>query len=164
MRWIIALAPLALAACGEQSAEEKEAERKAAVAEVEANQKPPPEQLTLDPIRYPEIEKYDLFGAGCSFTPDGQGLGTVVLANPDKGYFIRDGELQALAADMGSAELPYLARRKYDGLAYSFTLDLDDGSGEQSGYETTDYRGRLAIRDGADNILYRAEGLVQCGA
>tara|TARA_B100000678_G_scaffold69366_1_gene56871 strand:+ start:1012 stop:1506 length:495 start_codon:yes stop_codon:yes gene_type:complete len=164
LRWILALAPLALTACGDQSAEDKEAARKVAVAEVEANQKPPPEKLELDPIRYPEIEKYDLFGAGCSFTPDGNGIGTVALANPDKAYFIRNGELQALAADLGSRELPYLARQKYDGLAYSLTLELADESGKPSGHETIDYRGRLAIRDGADNVLYRAEGMVQCGA
>lgn len=164
MRWIAAFAPFALAACGGSTPAEEEAAREAAVAEVEANAKPPPEKLELDPIRYPEIEKHELFGAGCSFTPDGAGVRTVALAMADKGYMIRKGELLIFAADMGSAELPYLARRKYDGREYSFTLDLDEGSGEQSGYETSDYRGQLIVRDGSDTVVYDARGLVQCGA
>ncbi len=134
------------------------------MAEVEANQKPPPERLALDPIRYREIEKFGLYGAGCSFAPNGGGLGAVALAMADKGYFLREGELHTLAADMGSAELPYLARRKYDGLEFSFTLDLEGAEGQQSGYETTDYRGELTIRDSSDNVVYNATGPVQCGA
>ena len=165
MRLFLCLIPLALAACDNSPPADQEAEREAAVAEVQANQKPPPEDLTLDPIRYAEIEKYDLYGAGCSFTPEGEGLKTVALANPEMGYFIRRGELQTLAADMGSRELPYLARQKYDGREYSFTLAIEDGDeGTQSGYETTDYSGSLTVRDGADNVLYNERGLVQCGA
>lgn len=164
MRWTILVATLVLAGCGGSTPEEEEAARQAAVAEVEANQDPPLEKLTLDPIRYKEIEQHNLYGAGCSFTPDGAGLGTVALAMADKGYLIRKGELLVHAADMGSAELPYLARRKYDGREYSFTLDLDQEEGTQSGYETTDYRGRLTVRDGTDKVVYRADGPVQCGA
>ncbi|MBX7540756.1 hypothetical protein [Qipengyuania sphaerica] len=163
MRWILLAAPLVLVACG-PTAEEEEVARQRDIAEVEANQEPPPEQLALEPIRYREIEKYDLYGAGCSFTPDGAGLGTVALAMADKGYLIRKGELLIHAADMGSAELPYLARQKYDGREYSFTLDLDEAGGKQSGYETTDYRGELTVRDGNDNVVYQAKGPVQCGA
>lgn len=164
MRWIALALPFALLACDNPSPAEEEAARQQAVDEVNANQKPPPEELVLDPIRYPDIEKHDLFGAGCSFVPDGGGLGAVAIGMADKGYMIRKGELLVLAADMGSAELPYLARRKYDGREYSFTLDLDEAGGEQSGYETTDYRGTLTVVDGEGNVLYRAQGLTQCGA
>ena len=164
MRWFSILALIGLAACDSTTPAEQEAAREAAVAEVEANQEPPPEQLVLDPIRYAEIEKYEISGAGCAFAPDGGGLGAVALAMADEGYLIRKGELQTLAADKGSKELPYLARQKYDGREYSFTLDLDESSGEQSGYETTDYRGTLTVRDGSDRVLYRASGLTQCGA
>lgn len=164
MRWIALALPLALLACDEPSPTEEEAERQQAVAEVKANQKPPPEELVLDPIRYPEIEKYDLFGAGCSFVPDGGGLGAVAIGMADKGYMIRKGELMVFAADMGSAELPYLARRKYDGREFSFSLDLDEAEGTQSGYETTDYRGTLTVRDGTNAVVYKANGLTQCGA
>ena len=164
MRWIAIALPLSLAACDNPTPAEEEAARQKAVAEVEANQAPPPEEFAPEPIRYPDIEKHDLFGAGCSFVPDGAGLGAVAIGMADKGYMIRKGELLVFAADMGSAELPYLARRKYDGREYSFTLDLDDTDGQQSGYETTDYRGTLTVRDGEDSVLYQAQGLTQCGA
>ena len=164
MRWMILTAPLVLAACGGPTPEEEEAARQAAVAEVEANQKPPPEQLDLDPIRYAEIEKYELYGMGCSFTPDGGGLGTVALAQDDKGYLIRNDELLIHAADLGSKELPYGARRKYDGRKFSFTLDLDEASRQDSDIETSDYRGELTVRDGDDRVVYQAKGPVQCGA
>lgn len=164
MRWIIAAAPFVLAACGEMTPAEEEAAREAAVAEVEANQEPPPELLKLDPIRFADIEKYNLYGAGCNFSPDGDASAPVALAQADAGYLIRRGELQKLASDKGSAEKPYMSYRKYDGLEYSFTLDFDEANGRQSGYETMDYDGTLTVRDGSDNVLYTAKGLVQCGA
>lgn len=164
MRWTIIAVSLFLAACNQQMPEEEEAVRQQAVAEVEANQKPPPERLEPQPIRYPDIENYELYGAGCSFVPDRGGLGAIAIAMAKEGYMIRNGELLIFAADMGSAELPYLARRKYDGRKYSFTLDLDEERGEASGMETRDYRGSLTVRDGDDNVVYRADGLTQCGA
>lgn len=141
-----------------------EAEREGAVAEVEANQEPPVEQFEPNPIRYREIEKYDLFGAGCSFAPDGGGLGAVAITMSDEGYIIHNGDLLRFAADAGSRELPYLTRSQYTGLEYSFILDLDEAGGEQSGYETSDYRGQLTVRDAGDRVVYEANGLVQCGA
>ncbi|MBX7526732.1 hypothetical protein [Qipengyuania vesicularis] len=163
MRWTLVFLTVAIAACG-PTPEEEETARKQAVAEVEANQEPPPEQLTLDPIRYREIEKHQLYGAGCSLVPDGGGLGAVVLALAEEGFLIRNGELLRFAADAGSAELPYLARQRYTGREYSFTLDLDEDEGKQSGVETTDYRGRLTVRDSSERVVYQAEGLTQCGA
>ena len=65
------LLALGLAACADEPTEE---ERAAAVAEVEAHQTPPPEQLEPGAIRYREIEEYDLYGAGCSFAPAGGGV------------------------------------------------------------------------------------------
>lgn len=163
MRWTICGLAVALAACGPTPEEQAAADARA-VAEVEATQEAPAEPLVLDPIRYREIEKYDLFGAGCSFVPDGGGLGAVAIAMADEGYLIRKGELLRFAADKGSPELPYLARREYDGLEYSFTLDLDEESVQKSGMETSDYRGSLTVRDGNENVVYRASGLTQCGA
>lgn len=161
MRLFAMSAVLVLGACSDGPSEE---ERQADVAEVEAHQQPPVEEFEPDPIRYREIEKYDLFGAGCSFAPDGGGLGAVAIAMADEGYIIRNGALLRFAADAGSRELPYLARNKYTGLEYSFILDLDEAGGEQSGYETTDYRGKLTVRDAGDRVVYEADGLVQCGA
>ena len=161
MRLLAISALLVLGACSDGPSEE---ERQADVAEVEANQQPPVEQFEPDPIRYREIEKYDLFGAGCSFAPDGGGLGAVALGLADEGYLKRNGEIVRLAADKGSDELPYLARRKYDGTDYSFTLDLDRESGAPTGDETSDYSGTLTVRDGKDRVVYSSTGIAQCGA
>ncbi|MBX7502668.1 hypothetical protein K3181_14600 [Qipengyuania sp. YG27] len=161
MRRLVLVCALALAACSNEPTEE---ERAAAVAEVEANQTPPPEQLELAPIRYREIEQHDLFGAGCSFAPEGGGLSAVALAMAETGHFLRGSELVTMAADKGSRELPYLARRKYDGKAYSMVLDLDEAEGEQSGEETSDYPATLTIRDANDEVVYRKPGMAQCGA
>ena len=163
MRKLLLVAVLSLGACG-PSAEEEEAARREAVAEVKGAQIVPAEELVLDPIRYREIERYDLYGAGCSFAPDGGDLSAVALAMAEEGYLIREGELLRFAADVGSTELPYLAREKYTGSAYSFALELDDGEGTKSGEETMDYRGTLTVRDASDREIYRAKGLVQCGA
>ena len=161
MRKAVLMLAVALAACSSEPTEE---ERAAAVAEVEANRTPAPEELELGQIRYREIEQHDLYGAGCSFAPDGGGLAAVALAMADTGHFIRGDELVTLAADKGSAELPYLARRKYDGKAYSMVLDLDEAAGEQSGDETSDYPATLTIRDRYEQVVYEQSGIAQCGA
>ena len=161
MRVSIILLALTLMACSNEPNEE---ERAAAVAEVEANRVPPPEELQLEPIRYREIEKNELYGTGCSFAPDGGGMSAVALAMAETGHFLRGDKLITLAADKGSPELPYLARRKYDGAAYSMTLDLDEAEGEQSGEETSDYPATLTIRDASEQVVYRKSGIAQCGA
>lgn len=161
MRVSIVLLALTLMACSNEPNEE---ERAAAVAEVEANRIPPPEELQLEPIRYREIEKNELYGTGCSFAPDGGGMSAVALAMAETGHFLRGDKLITLAADKGSPELPYLARRKYDGAAYSMTLDLDEAEGEQSGEETSDYPATLTIRDASEQVVYHKSGIAQCGA
>ena len=161
MRIAIPVALLALAACSTEPSEE---ERQAAVAEVEANQAPAPETLALEGIGYPDIEKNDLYGAGCSFAPDGGGMGAVAIAMAEEGFLKRKGEILTFAADSGSRELPYLARSKYDGKAYSFSLDIDDASEAPSGMETSDYSGELTVEDQYGGVVYQATGIVQCGA
>jgi len=161
MRVSIVLLAVTLMACSNEPNEE---ERAAAVAEVEANRIPAPEELQLEPIRYREIEKNELYGTGCSFAPDGGGMSAVALAMAETGHFLRGDKLITLAADKGSPELPYLARRKYDGAAYSMTLDLDEAEGEQSGEETSDYPATLTIRDASEQVVYRKSGIAQCGA
>ncbi|MBX7496030.1 hypothetical protein K3172_09220 [Qipengyuania sp. 6B39] len=161
MRLAIPLLILALAACSSEPTEEEIA---ADVAEVEANQEPPPEQLEPQAIVYADIEKHDLFGAGCNFAPDGDTAGTIAIAMAEQGYMKKDGEILRFAADAGSPELPYLARSKYDGLAYAFRLELDEKSGMPSGDETTDYSGSLTVVDGGGREVYASTGIVQCGA
>ena len=99
MRVSIILLALTLTACSNEPNEE---ERAAAVAEVEANRIPPPEELQLEPIRYREIEKNELYGTGCSFAPDGGGMSAVALAMAETGHFLRGDKLITLAADKGS--------------------------------------------------------------
>ena len=161
MRIAIPMALMALAAC---SAEPSEEERQAAVAEVEANQAPEPEELVLEPIDYPDIEENDLYGAGCNFAPDGGGMGAVAIAMAGEGYLKRKGEILTFAADSGSRGLPYLARSKYDGKAYSFSLDIDEASEAPTGMETSDYSGELTVEDQYGSVVYQATGIVQCGA
>ena len=164
MRLIALAFVLTLAACDEPSEAEQKAARDAAVAEVEANRHPPTEQLELDPIRYPEIEKHNLHGAGCSFTPTDGGLGTVALVQPDRGYMIRKGELLTFSPDAGSAEGPFGTRRKYDGLRYALEIVLHTGSATSGAYEVIDYRGTLTVRDERGDTVYNAPGLIQCGS
>lgn len=161
MRTIVLLLMVALAGCSSEPTEE---ERRAAVAEVEANQAPAPEKLELGAIRYREIEQHDLYGTGCSFAPEGGGLSAVALAMAETGHFLRGGELVTLAADKGSAELPYLARREYDGTAFSMTLDLDESEGRRVGDEVSDFPATLTIRDANEQVVYRKAGIAQCGA
>ena len=161
MRIAISLALLALAACAEEPTEQ---ERQAAVAEVEANQAPAPEELALETIGHPDIEQQEIYGAGCSFAPDGGGMGAVAIAMAEEGYLKRKGEILTFAADSGSRELPYLARSKYDGKAYSFSLDIDEASEAPSGMETSDYSGELTVEDQYGGVVYQATGIVQCGA
>ena len=164
MRWIILVAALGIAGCDTKTAEEQAADDARDVAIVRANQEPPPEELEPQAILYPDIEEHDLFGAGCSFVPEGGGLGAIAIAMENEGYMKRGEAILKFAADLGSAELPYLARRKYDGLDYSFTLDLEDNDGEKSGMETVDYPARLAVKDGQDRVIYESDGMAQCGA
>ncbi|UOR08112.1 hypothetical protein LCM18_07650 [Qipengyuania flava] len=160
MRGLALTFALILAACSSEPTEE---ERAAAVAEVEAHQTPPPQPLELGAIRYREIEEHELYGAGCSFAPAGGGLAAVALAMPDTGHIIVDGEMLTLAADKGSDELPYLARRKYDGTEHSMELDLDQDAGEEVGAEVSDYPATLTIRNARDQIVYNQSGIAQCG-
>lgn len=156
---------LLLVGCGaEQTPAEKAAADAKAVAEVEANQAPPPEPFGPEPIRYPDIERNQLYGAGCSFAPDGGGLGALAMATVDEGYMKRDGEILRFAADKGSARNPLGSWRKYDGRRFSFTLELAPGAGKPSGMETTDFKADLTVRDGKQNVVYSAKGIAQCGA
>ena len=87
----------------------------------------------------------------------------VALAMAETGHFLRDGEMQTLAADKGSAELPYLARSKYDGTAYSMTLEIEEDAGEEVAAEVSDFPATLTISNANDQVVYRKSGIAQCG-
>lgn len=162
---LIAPLLLGLGACGDNnSPQEKAAADAKAVAEVEANQIPPPEDFAPQAILYPDIEKNDLFGAGCSFVPEGGGLGAVALALAEAGYMKRGGKILRFAPDIGSAELPYLAHQQYDGREWAFKLELDGGKGESTGPETENHAAKLTVTDSRDRVVYQADGIAQCGA
>lgn len=152
---------LGLAACAPEQTEEQ---RRADVAEVEAALVPPPEGFAPQPIRYPDIEQNDLYGAGCSFAPEGGGLGAIALAMADEGYMKRDGKIIRFAPDKGSKELPYLAHSQYDGREHAFALTLKQTSGEAAGEETINYPARLTVTDSRERVVYQADGIAQCGA
>ena len=79
---------LALTACvDEPTAAEKKAADDRAIAQVEAvqKQKPPPQMLEPQPILFGDIQRYNLFGAGCAFAPEGS-MGAVFLTRVKVAY------------------------------------------------------------------------------
>lgn len=135
-----------------------------AIAAVKAAQTPAPLAFDLSPIVFADIERENMFGAGCSFSEGSVDNPDLALAQANIGFLKIDGRIVRFAPDAGSARLPYKARAKYASGAHSFRLTADTGRGTQSGTETTDYPGRLTISDAYDRIVYDRTGTVQCGA
>lgn len=162
--WIMQLA-LVVAACGEKepSAAEKLRQDEADIAAVKAAQTPPPVPVMPDKILYPDIERYDLYGAGCNFAPEGS-MGAIAMAQTARGYMKIDGELEAFAPDVGSGDLPLGAKGKYTSGAWSFTLDLAAEEGTQEGSETVNFPARFELRNTRDQLVYQADGIAQCGS
>lgn len=123
----------------------------------------PAVQITLDPINFSLIEKFDLFGAGCSFRPEGW-TDLAIIANDEEATVIMDGKAVQAAADAGSRELPYGARAEYDGLSQAFELNLDEAEKLSEGYEGSTYSGTLIVRDDQDRVVYEQTGTYECGA
>ena len=97
-----------LAACApEKSSAEKRAKDDRAIAQVNAAQeiKPPPKPIEPQPILFGDIQKYDLFGAGCAFAP-GDSMGAVLLTRDKIAYLLLDGRPVRFASDPGSTKLP----------------------------------------------------------
>lgn len=161
---MMALAVL-VAGCAddEPSAAERERMEEADIAAVKAAQKPPPAPVTPGKILYPDIERYDLFGAGCNFAPEGS-MAAIALAQSARGFMKIDGELEAFAPDAGSGDLPLGAKGKYTAGEWSFVLDLAAEEGEQDGSETVNFPARFVLRNQRDQIVYQANGVAQCGS
>lgn len=165
-------APLLLAlvipACsGEPSREEQAAKARedaAAVASVEAAQTLPLVPIAPAAITFSDIERNDLFGAGCAFAPEGAPSDILALAQGGAGYLKIDGRIERFAPDAGSKELPYLARARYTSTQRTFELTYNGSEGRQTGPETIDYPGSLVVRDESDRVAYQQRGTVQCGA
>ena len=165
MRQTAVLAALLLAACDSGLSSEEQSiqdERDISMVERANRALPPLKQITPEPILYPDIERYDLFGAGCNYAP-GTSLGTRVIAREADAFVKIDGEMVRLAADPVARELPLSTRSLYNGREYSLRLSIEN-DGEQSGLETMDYEGQVALYDAHGRSVYEGEGLAQCGS
>ncbi|GAA0278665.1 hypothetical protein GCM10009127_19590 [Alteraurantiacibacter aestuarii] len=164
MKKIIMIAALGCVACGhETSVEQQDMLDQQAVEMVEQanNVSPPLEEVTPEPILYPDIERYDIYGASCAYAP-GTSLGARVIARQADAFMKVDGEILRFAADPGARELPYGTRSLYNGREYSLRLEIA-GGGDVSGEETVDYEGTISLRDRWDRVVYRGSGTAQCG-
>ncbi len=172
MRKAVLFLPLLLMACSEPelTPEQQEAAEERAIAAVEAAQTIPPEPVTPEPILFADIERYDLFGAGCSFMPGGRpaeapdGAGVLALTSKGGAYIKIESELHRLAPDVGSPELPLGTRGKYDGREFALILDIAAEEGAPSGMETIDFPARLVLRNARDQTVYAETGIAQCGS
>ena len=161
-RSIIAVTLLA-AACGQQMSDEERALRdQQDVAAVEkANEVIPPlEEVTPDPLLYPDIERYDIKGAACNFAP-GTSLGTRVVAREADAFVKIGGEVERFAADAGARELPQRTRSRYTGKTYELRLDLK-GEGTAGEAGKADFEGTVTLRDRHGRVAYTGTGLAQC--
>lgn len=160
---LIALALLA-ACSSEPTPEEKAAQDLRDIAAVEAVQKikPPPQPISPEPILFPDIEKYDLFGTGCAFAPQGS-MGAVMLSRDKMAWMKIDGRLVRFASDPGSAKMPLGTWSRYAGKEWALALTRREGDGEASGAESRQWQGRLIVTDPAGQTVFESAGLVQCG-
>ena len=162
MLWL--LLPLMLVACSEEVSPAEQARiDEAKIAAVERANIIPPNPVSPQKMHYPDYETNDLFGAGCAFAPKGGGLGAVALTRAEVAYLKLDDEVVRFAPDKGGRKAPFATWQKYDGRIHSITLDFAAGSGSAAGADTVEYPAELTIRDGRDQIVYRAAGLAQCG-
>ena len=154
-----ALAAWLLAACSEELTPEEQArqdERDIAMVERANEAMPPLQQVTPEPLLYPDIERHDLYGEACSYAP-GTSLGTRVLAREADAFVKIDGEVERLAADPGSRELPMRSRSLYNGRNYSLRLQLEsEGEGESS------YEGTVQLFDKYGRVVYEGSGHAEC--
>jgi hypothetical protein len=152
---------VALAACApEQTAAEKRAEDERAIAQVNAAQavKPPPKMIAPQPILFADMQKFKLFGPGCAFAPGGS-MGAVLLTRAKVAYLLIAGRPVRLASDPGSTELPLDTVSRYVGkdMALSLTRSGETGEGIR-------WPAHLVVTDPFDQVIYEADGQVQCGA
>lgn len=162
---VILGAALLVASCEkeERSAAEQARMDEQDVAAVNAAQVPPPVPVAPERITFADIEKHDMFGAGCNFAP-GTGIAPVALLQPERGFMKIDGEVVRLAPDIGSGSLPLGAKGKYTGGAWSLVLDLASEEGTQSGTETVNYPARFVLRNERDQVVFESNGTAQCGS
>ncbi len=161
----VSLFVLGLAGCGEPelTQAEKVAQENAAIAAVEASQKPPAQLVFPEIITFEDIEANNLFGAGCYMLPSGGQEGMLALTDDRSAVIKLDNKLHRMIVDAGSSEQPYGSRGKYDGKKFSLRLETS-GEPIDNGYETLDYKGTMTLRNGRDEVVFQQDGTIQCGA
>lgn len=161
----VVLAALLLSACGHApTAEEKARQEERAIAEVEANQTPPPDNPTPQPISYSESERAGIHGAGCSFRPGGSDGNPIAIALMSEGFMRFDDEIQHFAPDSGSPVTPFGTYTKYDSGHYAMEWNIDNSGGKAAGMDTMEHKARLILRDGHGRVIFSAQGQAVCGA
>ncbi|RDS77969.1 hypothetical protein DL238_10405 [Alteriqipengyuania lutimaris] len=157
-------AGLAVTGCANE-APDSEAQQRAdaeAVAQVMAQQTPPPIELALQPITYDDIVADErLSGPGCSFYPTDAEDPFAILGS-DLAFVKYEGSVQRLAADAGSGEGPFDTREKYDGREYVLKVAYDEAAVEQGdGYWAAPATAR--VEDGFDRQVAQHDGRLACG-
>ena len=160
------IAALGVAGCSDEPgrSEAKDRADAEAVAQVIAQQTPPPVELALQPINYQDISRNSAMeGAGCSFTPGGEEDPFAILGD-SMGFVKFEGSIQRLAADAGSKEGPFGTRVKYDGRDYSLRVSIDEAAKEDGeGDNNWVAPASLSLVDGYDREVADSEGRVVCG-
>ncbi len=147
---LISFATLACTACGQVSEDQGEVSQSGQIDQVE-----------VGTILYPDIERFEIYGASCAYA-EGTSLGAKVIARNEDAFMKLDGEVIRLAADPGAGELPYGSRSAYASDAYLLYLAIE-GEGRQSGEEVLEYAGTVELRDRVGEVIYEARGAAQCG-
>ena len=174
---VAVLALLVVGGCdGGMSDEEKSLQEERDIAMVkEANeQRPPLEQITPEPLLYPDIERYDLYGEACAYAA-GTSLGTRVFAREADAFMKIGGEVQRFAADPGARQLPMRTRSLYNGRNFALKLQIEGkGEGPTSPEGQADtaegpppggpggFEGTVTVFDKYGRTVYDGSGPVQC--
>ena len=162
----VVLAVLLSSCKKEKSAAEQASEDARAVAMVEAAQDapPPPVPLEPQPITSADVEKYGLYGTGCTLVPAAQAGGDPVLVVNDKrGVMKVGGKFITFAADPGSTPLALGAVSHYVGKAQSVFIQRQPGDGSRLGEESVRWDGNVLVRDAHDQVVYTMAGQIVCG-
>ncbi len=159
---VLGLGAAALGGCGEALSpeeQERQTERDIAMVEKANHAMPPLRQVTPEPLLYPDIERYDLYGEACSYAP-GTSLGARVFARQADAFVKIDGEIERFAADSGSRELPMRTRSLYN--SKNYTLRLRIRKNDEGGEQTDGYEGSVQLFDAYDRVVYEGTGVAQC--
>lgn len=153
---------LLIAACSAGAPEEAVSDA-SAIAMVEELSEPSVVPIAPQPITFEDIEKNDLFGAGCAFVAPGA-TEPILLTQNEKGWFKLEGRIVELSSDRSSDPMPFATWSKYVGLDNWLTLSRDNAQEQQTGDEVASAPGELVIHDANEHVVFRSVGEVECGA